>query len=128
MSRKSPKVSLTGAEYRIMRVAWNLGAVTVNQVLEGLKDSALAYTTVLTTFQVLERKGYVRHRESGRAYVYEPTVTRESARRNVVRTTVQKFFENSPGLLVLNILENERLNDDDLAALESALRRRSKTK
>jgi predicted transcriptional regulator len=128
MTRKRPDMPLTGAEYRIMRVVWNLGAVTVNQVLEALKDSALAYTTVLTTFQVLERKGYVRHRESGRAYVYEPTVTRDSARRKVVRSTVLKFFENSPSLLALNILENEQLNDEDLATLESALRRRTKAK
>jgi hypothetical protein len=52
---------LTPLERRIMRVLWDGGAGNVQRVLQGLTGAPqLAYTTVQTTLNLLQRKGKVK--------------------------------------------------------------------
>ena len=114
---KSP--TLTEAELRLMDVLWRKEAATVSDVVAGLPGKEpLAYSTVLTTLRILERKGYLSHEKDGRAYVYQPVVGREEARSSVVRYMMSRFFNNSPEMLVLNILENEAVDADVLERLK----------
>ena len=114
---KSP--TLTEAELRLMDVLWKKEAATVRDVVAALPgNQPLAYSTVLTTLRILERKGYVSHEKEGRAYVYQPLVGREDARRSVVRYMMSRFFNNSPEALMLNILENETVDGDVLDRLK----------
>ncbi len=114
---KSP--TLTEAELRLMDVLWKKETATVSDVVAALPGTApLAYSTVLTTLRILERKGYVSHEKEGRAYVYQPVVGREEARRSVVRYMMSRFFNNSPEALMLNIVENEAVDGDVLDRLK----------
>ncbi|MDE3257316.1 MAG: BlaI/MecI/CopY family transcriptional regulator [Gemmatimonadota bacterium] len=114
---KSP--TLTEAELRLMDVLWKMEAATVRDVVAALPgNEPLAYSTVLTTLRILERKGYVSHVKEGRAYVYQPVVGREDARRSVVRYMMSRFFNDSPEALMLNILENETVDGDVLDRLK----------
>ena len=114
---KSP--TLTEAELRLMDVLWKKETATVGDVVGALPGTApLAYSTVLTTLRILERKGYVTHEKEGRAYVYEPVVGREEARKSVVRYMMSRFFNNSPEALMLNIVENEAVDGDVLDRLK----------
>ena len=114
---KSP--TLTEAELRLMDVLWKKETATVSDVVAALPGTApLAYSTVLTTLRILERKGYVSHEKEGRAYVYQPVVGREEARRSVVRYMMSRFFNNSPEALMLNIVENEAVDEDVLDRLK----------
>ena len=119
--------TLTEAELRLMEVLWQRGPSTVQQVLDGLPgDKLLAYNSVLTTIRILEKKGYVAHARSkdGRAYVYAPLVERSEATRSEVRHLVQRLFQNSHELLVLNILEDSGLKEDELKRLKQYLKER----
>jgi predicted transcriptional regulator len=94
-----------------MRVLWDKGEGSVGDVVAALKDKPKpAYNTVLTLLRILERKGYVTHRKDGRAFVFLPTVDRSHARQSALKTLVNRFFEGSPRLLVLNLLEDEDLS------------------
>ncbi|TDI38004.1 MAG: BlaI/MecI/CopY family transcriptional regulator [Acidobacteria bacterium] len=117
MARKrSP--TLTDAELRLMEIIWDKGRVTVGELVDALpKRRALAYSTVLTTMRVLERKGYVDHEKNGRAFVYQPLVPKSEARRKALRFVLSRFFEDSPELLVLNLLEHEEIDSKQLARL-----------
>jgi predicted transcriptional regulator len=112
--------TLTEAELRLMNVLWERGASTVGDVLEALPEQ-LAYSTVLTTLRILEQKGYIQHTKEGRAFLYQPIVDRDGARRNAVRHLVEHFFNKSPELLVLNVLQQEEFNDEDLKRLKSMI-------
>jgi predicted transcriptional regulator len=81
----------------------------------------LAYNSVLTTIRVLERKGYVKHKKDGRAHIYIPVVARDEASRSAVRQLVNRFFRNSHELLVLNLLEDERIDADELRRLRQLI-------
>jgi predicted transcriptional regulator len=117
--KKSP--TLTAAEHRIMEVLWSMETGTVADVTSAVGDPPLAYTTVLTTLRTLERKGYVRHKVQGRAFVYFPAVDRDEMRRGVVGYVLREFFDDSPRTLMLNLLESERIDRDELQRLRTMI-------
>lgn len=105
-----------------MDVLWEKGAATVGEVVEALpKKASVAYSTVLTTLRILEQKGYVRHSKEGRAFVYHPLIDRGEARRNVLQYVVNRFFDNSPELLVLNVLREEKIEAEELKRLKKMI-------
>lgn len=112
MARK-PSRTLTEAEYRLMDVLWDKGTATVADVHGALGGPPIAYTTVLSTLTILERKGFVKHKTQGKANVYRPTIDREAARRSVIDFVLAKFFANSPRALMLNLLRSERLSPEE---------------
>jgi predicted transcriptional regulator len=117
--KKSP--TLTAAEHRIMDVLWALDSGTVADVTGAVGEPPLAYTTVLTTLRTLERKGYVRHKVQGRAYLYLPAVDREEVRRGVVGYVLREFFDDSPRTLMLNLLESEHIDKEELHRLRTMI-------
>jgi predicted transcriptional regulator len=117
--KKSP--TLTAAEHRIMDVLWAMETGTVADVTAAVGDPPLAYTTVLTTLRTLDRKGYVRHKLQGRAFVYLPAVDRDEMRRGVVGYVLREFFDDSPRTLMLNLLASERIDKDELQRLRTMI-------
>ncbi len=123
MARKKTP-TLTEVESKLMAIVWEKGEATVNDVVAALPDrNRPAYNTVLTTMRILEQKGYLRHIKEGRAHVYRPLVSRNKARRQVVRHMVQSFFNDSPELLLLSILENEKMSPEELERLKQMIKK-----
>ena len=93
-----PKKSntLTEAELRLMKILWRRGESAVTDLVAAMPDGeTLAYNSVLTTIRILEQKGYVEHRQEGRAFVYRPCVAEQEAGRSEVRHILSRFFGNS---------------------------------
>ena|ERR1700761_2189148 len=119
-----PKKSntLTEAELRLMRILWRRGESAVNDLVTDLADSEpLAYNSVLTTIRILEQKGYVTHRQEGRAFVYSPTIAEHEASRSEVRHVLGRFFGNSREQLLLSLLGDEDLSPDELQRLKDTI-------
>ena len=118
--KKSPH--LTDAELRLMDVVWEKGQATVSEVVESLpQDPPPAYSTVLTTLRILENKGYLRHTKDGRSFVYLPVVRREEARESAITHLLRRFFEDSPELLMLNLMERRKIGTRELARLRKRI-------
>ena len=121
MARKTSS-TLTDAELRLMDIVWELGPATVQDVVDALPaDDPLAYSTVLTMLRILEKKGYLTHKKEGRAYVYHAIVAQQEARKGALKHVMQRFFDDSPELLVLNLLEHDGLDKDDLERLKALI-------
>jgi len=117
--KKSP--TLTEAELRLMEVLWNKRSATIADVTEALPPPPIAYNTVLTTMRILEQKGYVSHKEEGRAYVYSPLVEREEAAQSAVGLLLNRFFGNKSAELALRLIENERPGEAELQRLKTLI-------
>ena len=114
---------LTPLERRIMRVLWESGAGNVQKVLQGLRgEPQLAYTTVQTTLNVLQRKGKVKRKLVGRAYEYSATVSQEAADSHAVRDILQKVFGGSVDELLQCLVRSKQLDARKLAELHAKLR------
>jgi len=121
MARRRSK-TLTEAELRLMEILWEIGPATVGDVASALpKRQPLAYNTVLTVLRILEQKGCVRHEKQGRAFVYHPVLGRGQARHSALQYVLTRFFDNSPELLVLNILENEKIDPAELKRMRKRI-------
>jgi predicted transcriptional regulator len=105
-----------------MKVLWTRGESTVADVVSATApEGELAYTSVLTTIRVLESKGYVTHRQEGRAFLYCSTINEIEASRSEVRHLLQRFFGNSRERLLLSLLGDEELTADELKRLKEAI-------
>lgn len=121
MARKK-SATLTDAELRLMEIIWERGPSTVQEVVDALPaDSPLAYSTVLTMLRILEQKDYLTHKKDGRAFVYHATVEKQEAQRGALQHLMKRFFDDSPELLVLNLMENSSIDAADLERLKSMI-------
>lgn len=121
MSRpKSP--ALTDAEARVMAVLWGRGSASVADVQADLKRKwPVSYSTVQTILRILEEKGYVSHEKVARAFIYRPRVDERQARRRALRHLTARLFNGSPSLLVLNVLEDDRIEADEMSRLKKLI-------
>lgn len=113
-------VSLTPRELDVMSVLWELSEATVHDVRQRLDDD-LAYTSVLSVLQLLERKGYVGHGTEGRAYRYFPTVAPEAAGESVLRRALETVYRNSPVRLLANLIDADAVNGEELRRMRELL-------
>ena len=91
MGGRPAKNGLTRLELKIMQVIWRRGSSTVSDVQNEL-ESPLAYTTVQTMLNILERKGKLERELQGRAYVYRAKVSEEKAVGQSVRDMIDRMF------------------------------------
>jgi predicted transcriptional regulator len=120
-----PKKSntLTEAELRLMKILWRRGESAVNDLVAAMPNGeTLAYNSVLTTIRILEQKGYVEHRQEGRAFVYRPCVAEQEASRSEVRHLMGRFFGNSRERLLLSLLGDDQISPLELQRLKDAIR------
>src|ERR1017187_3474597 len=114
--------TLTQAELRLMKVLWDRGESPVaDMVTAASVESELAYTSVLTTIRILETKGYVCHRQEGRAFLYSSCVGEAEASRSEVRQVLQRFFGNSRERLLLSLLGDGEIRPDELQRLREMI-------
>lgn len=119
-----PKKSntLTEAELRLMKILWARGESAVSDLVAATNEKTqLAYTSVLTTIRILERKGYVVHRQEGRAFLYSPRVAEQEASKSEIRNVLQRFFGNSRERLLLSLLGDGQLTAKELKLMKRAI-------
>jgi predicted transcriptional regulator len=112
--------TLTEAELRLMKILWQRGDSAVGDLVTAV-GASLAYTSVLTTIRILEQKGYVRHRQEGRAFIYSPCVAEHEASRSEVRHMMQRFFGDSRERLMLSLLGDKEVSREELKRLKEAI-------
>src|SRR5437773_12328779 len=119
-----PRATLAPQELEIMKVVWARRSATVRDVYEELRARRrIAYTTVMTMMNVLERKGHLRKRAEGRTFVYEASRPKRDEVRSLVREFVSRVFDGSAEPLLVHLVEDRHLSDKELDALLKKIRR-----
>src|SRR5690348_4099892 len=120
-----PKKSntLSEAELRLMKILWRRGESAVTDLVSAMPEGeALAYNSVLTTIRILEQKGYVEHRQEGRAFVYRPCIAEHEASRSEIKHMLSRFFGNSREKLLLSLVGDDEITAEELGRLKEAIR------
>ena len=120
-----PKIShlnLGKRERQIMEIIYQKGRASVAEVLETLPDPP-SYSAVRTMLRILEEKGYLKHKQVGRKYVFLPMVARDKVRRSVLRNLLKTFFEESVEQVVASLLDlkEQDLSNDELNKLSQLI-------
>lgn len=122
VGRRKGSQFLTPLEMLIMQALWEQGPCSVQQVQKGLPEGTdLAYTTVQTVLNVLEKKGRVRRKLKGKAYEYRPMLTKEKVLGQAVRDLAEKLFGGSSEELVMNLIKSKQVDAARIAELSRKL-------
>lgn len=112
--------TLTKLELQIMQVIWRLGACNVSAVQNAL-EQRLAYTTVQTMLNILQRKGKLKRRLRGRSYEYSAIVSEANASGHAVRDLIDRMFGGSTEELVMSLIKNKQIDAEQIARLSRML-------
>jgi BlaI family penicillinase repressor len=119
----------TAAEFRLLDILWRLEEGTIDELLRASEDDRpLNYKTVQTVLRIMENKKFVSHSLRGRAFVYRPRVRRDEVSRTSLRSLLKRYFRNSPSELLVNLLEDERIDTKELQEIEDLVRNYRKAK
>ena len=113
-------------ELDVLKALWELGSGSVREVHERMcPDGELAFNTVQTMLRIMEEKGLIRHRASGRTFIYEPIHSRD----RVAARFLHRVFDGALDQVVLSLLQAKNPTEDELRELErmiaSARKRKS---
>lgn len=109
-------------ELQVLAVLWERGPSTARSVLGELPDGKRrAYTTVLSTMQVMEKKGLLGHTVEGKTHVYFPKAGRQQIVGPMLRGLVDRVFGGRPSAALQCLLADRTLDRDQLAEIERLL-------
>ncbi len=111
----------------VLDTVWKLGEANVHQVREQLtRKKRLAYTTVLSAMQKLEKAGWLDHRAEGKTYMYFATISREQAGAGSVRGLLKRVFAGDAMAMFQHLIRESRLSTDELRELKRLIEEKEK--
>ncbi len=111
----SPPQKLSPAEFAILKHLWLLESATVAEVRDQFaRQTAPAYTTVMTLLGRLADKGAVRIAKDARPYRYRPALQRATMLRRMLDDFVKTVYEGDAQLLVQHLLDDAHLTADEV--------------
>jgi len=120
---------LSNLEMQILESLWEHGASSVRDIQERFPAKKRpAYTTVQTMLTRLEAKKAVRRASKiASAYIFEPAILRDAARRRLIDDFLAVFGgETQP--IMTHLIESGRLSLDDVQEAERHLRQLLKSR
>ena len=121
--RQLPKLS--PSETEILRLVWQTGQATVQQICDKLPARRrIAYATVQTLLRRLEEKGYLKHRVRGKAFVYTPAVKKEDVINRTIGDLVQRLFGGNPVPLMQHLALHSKISDEDIERLRELAKKK----
>jgi predicted transcriptional regulator len=119
------KLKLSGispSETEILRLVWQLEKATVQDICERLPAKRkIAYATVQTLLRRLEKKGYIKHENQGKAHVFFAIVKREHVIKRSVGDFIERLFGGDPIPLVQYLAEHGKIDADDIKNIQKLI-------
>jgi len=101
-------MQLTRSEEQVMQILWGLGEGLVKDILDKFDDPKPARNTVSTVVRILEKKGFVGHKDYGKVFVYYPLVQKKEYSGKQLIGLMNNYFNNSfPAMASFFAKEND---------------------
>ena len=115
---------LTELQLAILRILWDKGEATVQDIWEALHaDRGLAQTTIATMLSRLERRGVVTRQAQARQYHYRAAVTEPEVQHSMVGELTERLFDGDVTALVQHLLSGEDVSPGDIAKIRDMIER-----
>jgi len=113
---------LSPAQQQIMDCIWEHGELSVSGVRALLKPKrAVARNTVRTLLERMEEKGWLKHREEGRTYLYCAAQPRQTTVGGKIADVVERVCGGSPEMLMAALIDFRGLTKDELSRIRQML-------
>jgi BlaI family transcriptional regulator, penicillinase repressor len=117
---------LTHQEKELMNAVWKTGEANVKLFLENMPEPRPPYTTIASTIKNLEKKGFVKSRLSGNAYLYKPKISEDEYKKKSLGNMVKDHFDNSYKELVTFFAKQKKLSAKDLIEIIDLIENKNK--
>lgn len=125
-AKTNPQTNLGRVQLKIMRVLWARGKANAREITDALnRQQPIAHSTVQTLLRQLEEKGSVGHEVRDRTFTFFPLVEKQSVTRSATRDLVERLFGGQPAGLVAYLLEEERIEPDQLQELRELIEQKT---
>ncbi len=127
---KRPKepAGLSTAEWAVMKVVWDAGALALGDIHERLAgERRWAYSTVKTLVRRLVAKGWLEYQEVGNSFLYRPAVSRSKAVKAAIGEFSNRVLDGLLSPFVAYYAEQDKLKPEDLAELERIVEKHRQT-
>lgn len=121
--------SLPKSELEILRIVWDLGEVTVRQVVDALPSNReLDFWTVQTYLRRLKNKGFLKVHRDGRTNVYQAKQAPNRVMTGIIDDFLSRVFDGEALPLFQHLIETRSLTDDEIEKLQQQLDHMAKRK
>ncbi len=100
-----------------MDLLWQHGPMFVKELLEYYDEPKPHFNTVSTTVRILERKGFLAHKQFGTSYQYFPVISEQEYGRSSLTGIIQDYFDNSYLNAVSSFVREEKISVEELKEL-----------
>lgn len=108
---------LTNKEKEIMDLYWQHGPMFVRELQEHYADPKPHFNTLSTLVRLLEKNGFLSHRQFGNTYQYYPVVSENEYGRSSLAGIIRNYFGNSYLSAVSSFVKEEKVSADELREL-----------
>jgi predicted transcriptional regulator len=108
---------LTRKEEEAMKILWKARKGFIKELIDLHPEPKPLYTTFSSVIRGLEEKGYVSHKAYGKNHEYFPVIKKEEYRRAFMKNVVTDYFGSSYKNVVSFIVNEKKMNADDLRKL-----------
>ncbi len=119
--------NLSKRERQIIDIIYQLGEATAEEVIENFPEK-VADASLRKLIRIMGKKGYLRYRRKGHAYIYSPTVSRDKVKRQAIKQVLRTFFQDSTPNVVSTLLdiESRNISREDLDKITSIINKARK--
>lgn len=121
---KNKAENLSPANFEIMKIVWEKGEVTINDVVDAInaqRADKLRRTTIQVQMNRLEEYGWLKHRKEGRTFYYTAVKEKQKTRRDIVMDIKERVFSGSHTELVKCLVDGSDLKPSDIKELRQLL-------
>ena len=108
---------LTNKEKEIMYLYWQHGPMFVRELLEHYAEPRPHFNTLSTMVRILEKNGYLDHKQYGNTYQYFPIVTEKEYGRSSIAGVIKNYFNDSYLSAVSSFVKEEKISVEELKEL-----------
>ena len=112
---------LTNKEKEIMDLYWQYGPMFVCELLEHYAEPRPHFNTLSTMVRILEKNGYLDHKQYGNTYQYFPIVTEKEYGRSSIAGVIKNYFNDSYLSAVSSFVKEEKISVEELKELISEI-------
>ncbi|MCO7227484.1 BlaI/MecI/CopY family transcriptional regulator [Pleionea sp. CnH1-48] len=120
------EIKLSDFEMEVMQLLWQHQEASAPELHKQIaSERKVTYSTVKTIIDRLEEKGAIaRSRQQGRTIFYQPVLAQTKFSKPLVKRFLQRVFGGQSRPLFSHLLEDETLDKDDIAYLESLIQKK----
>ncbi|HIE97337.1 MAG: BlaI/MecI/CopY family transcriptional regulator [Fuerstiella sp.] len=127
MTDHASPIAISPAEWEVMKVLWQHGAMAARDVFAALPEgSEWAYRTVKTLLARLVAKEAIAYDQVGNSYLYRAVADEAVLTRQEVRTVFQRVTRGALSPVLAHFIEEADLSNAEIEQLRKTLDRKQR--